>query len=112
MIRIGVADHFEQCLKAGSPVRRNSFHESEQIRNTNAIDAASVEVRRECKPCKCSISSVAGTIDTDPRRIGDTLVDQVIHSIGDVVLHSLAPLFEGSLPEFLSISSRTAEVDL
>ena len=101
-------EHFEVWL----PVGRDRIHESEQVCDAHVIDRRGVEVGCKSDAGERGVAAVTAAVDGDSLWIGDALLDQPLHAVGDVVLHLVAPLLESCLPELSPVAGRAAEIHL
>src|SRR5471032_575712 len=63
-----------------------------QIVDADIADRAFVQVRFFHRPLERRVAAIAATKNADALRIGDTLRNRRMRSVGDVVLHLAAPL--------------------
>jgi hypothetical protein len=83
-----------------------------EVGHARHADAALVQSRRLGQAPQRRVAAVAAADDADAVRVGDLLVDQVLHAGGDVLLHRLAPLAVAGLLEMLAEAGRAAELRL
>ncbi|AEK60531.1 hypothetical protein CFU_0697 [Collimonas fungivorans Ter331] len=107
-----IADHLVHLVEERFPVRRDGLHEGEHVGDADIIDRRRIQVRREGDSGQRRIPAVGAAVDRYPLGIGDALLDQPLHAIGDVVLHGLAPLLERRFPELAAVAGRAAVVHL
>src|SRR5690606_22719477 len=96
----------------GLPVRRYGVHEGQQVGDAHIVYSGRIEVRRVGDAGQRGVTAVAASINGDAGRVGDALVNQPLHAVGDVVLHAQTPLAETGFPEFPSVAGRPAIVHL
>ncbi len=109
---LGIADLLVEELPRRLPVCGDRVEECQHVRDAYIRDAAGVYVRCEGQSGQRRVAAVRTAVDRDLLRIGDTLVDEVIDTVGDVVLHRKAPLLLAGVEERLAVSGRCPEVGL
>src|SRR5258708_28275739 len=107
-----IAYHLVHHLQLGCPVRRNRVHEREEIGDANVINTGRIQVWRFDETLEYSVATVAASIDAHALWIGDSLLNDPVHSIGDVILHRTAPLFKPRFKKFSSVAARSPEIHL
>src|SRR5690606_16241232 len=83
-----------------------------QIRDTDVVHRCSIEIRGKGNARERGITAITAAIDADARRVGNALVNQPAHAVGDVVLHGQAPLAEAGFPKTSTVARGTAEIHL
>src|SRR5690606_11121574 len=71
-----------------------------------------IKLRRTRYTGQHRVATIAASVDSDTIAVCDTLVDQPLHAVGDIVLHGKAPLTEALFPEAAPIAGRAAEIHL
>src|SRR6266404_6297350 len=107
-----IAYHLVHHLQLGFPVRRNRVHEREEIGDANVINTGCIQVWRFDETLEHSVATVAASIDAHALWISDSLLNDPVHSIGDVILHRTAPLFKAGFKKFSSVAGRSPEIHL
>src|SRR5260221_7676334 len=107
-----IAYHLVHHLQLGFPVRRNRVHEREEIGDANVINTGRIQVWRFDETLEYSVATIAASIDAHALWIGDSLLNDPVHSIGDVILHRTAPLFKAGFKKFSSVAGRSPEIHL
>src|SRR5258708_25344322 len=94
VIFLWMADHLVYHLEEWLPIRRDRFHEREEIRDSDIINSASIKIGSECHSCKRAVASIASAVDRYSFWIGNAFALKPFHTIGYIVLHRLSPLLE------------------
>ena len=112
-VAIDVADLAKQVVAHRAPVGGNRVEERLDVRRTDDVDAARVQIGREREAREARVPAVAAAVDADLFLVGDARVDRPAHRVGQVVLHRAdAPLAVALVQELLAEARARAIVDL
>src|SRR5438105_11467866 len=100
---------FVEHSSEGGPVGRNAFHQRDEVRRTEEIDAAGEYIGRERDAHERRITAVAAAENADPFRIDVALMDGPVEPIEQIGMHLSGPFAVAGIQILLPVTGRAAE---